>query len=108
MLLTRLPGEITPAFNPHARGTMCGGKPVPAPEAAQLMRAPLALRDSTPLAVRFSTSAGIPHGRRQRLPGAPVHKVPTRGGSDSADDPLTAVRSDLCLLSGRRRRAAAT
>jgi catalase len=33
--------------------------------------------------------------------------VPRVDGIDSAGDPLTAVRSDLYLLSGRRRRAAA-
>jgi catalase len=34
--------------------------------------------------------------------------VPRVDGIDSAGDPLTAVRSDIYLLSGRRRRAAAT
>jgi catalase len=33
--------------------------------------------------------------------------VPRVDGIDSAGDPLTAVRSELYLLSGRRRRAAA-
>jgi catalase len=48
-------------FRPaHAKGLLCGGTFVPAPQAADLTRAPHASRPSTPVTVRFSNSTGLP------------------------------------------------
>jgi catalase len=60
-VLDRLAGGVHPGFRPaHAKGTMYAGTFTPAPGAADLTRAPHATRPSTPVTVRFSTSAGIP------------------------------------------------
>jgi catalase len=54
-------GGIHPGFRPvHARGVMYNGTFTPSPGATKLTRAPHAARQSTPVTVRFSTSAGIP------------------------------------------------
>ncbi|HVW78704.1 MAG TPA: catalase family peroxidase [Alloacidobacterium sp.] len=44
----------------HAKGALLTGKFVPAAEARSLTRAPHIERESTPISVRFSDSAGIP------------------------------------------------
>jgi catalase len=44
----------------HAKGLMCAGTFTPAPEAAQLTRAPHASRPSTPVTVRYSNASGVP------------------------------------------------
>src|SRR5437763_35984 len=44
----------------HAKGLMCSGTFAPAPEAAQLTRAPHANRPATPVTVRYSNSTGVP------------------------------------------------
>jgi catalase len=44
----------------HAKGLMCSGTFTPAPEAAQLTRAPHASRPSTPVTVRYSNAPGVP------------------------------------------------
>jgi catalase len=50
-----------PGFRPvHAKGALVTGTFTPSSEAASLTRAPHANRDSTPVTVRFSDSAGIP------------------------------------------------
>ena len=50
-----------PGFRPaHAKGVMLTGVFTPAPHAGQLTRAPHVLRSSTPVAVRFSNSTGLP------------------------------------------------
>src|SRR4029453_15142987 len=52
---------LHPGFRPaHAKGLMCTGTFTPAPEAAQLTRAPHASRPSTPVTVRYSNSTGVP------------------------------------------------
>ena len=57
----KLAGGVHPGFRPaHARGVMYSGTFTPSPGAAKLTRAPHAARPSTPVTVRFSTSAGIP------------------------------------------------
>jgi catalase len=54
-------GGIHPGFRPaHAKGAFCIGTFAPSPEAAALTRAPHAARPSTPVAVRFSDSSGLP------------------------------------------------
>jgi catalase len=59
--LDRLSGGIHAGFRPvHARGAMVAGTFTPAPEAANLTRAPHAARPSTPVTVRFSLSSGLP------------------------------------------------
>ena len=59
--LDHLAGGIHPGFRPvHAKGTMYSGTFTPAPGAAELTRAPHAVRPSTPVTVRFSLAAGIP------------------------------------------------
>ncbi len=59
--LDQLAGGTHPGFRPvHARGMMCAGTFTPSAEAAKLTRAPHANRPSTPVTVRFSTSAGVP------------------------------------------------
>jgi catalase len=60
-VLDTLSGGVHPGFRPvHAKGTMYAGMFVPAPDAADLTRAPHAARPSTPITVRFSLSSGIP------------------------------------------------
>jgi catalase len=50
-----------PGFRPvHAKGALVTGTFKPSSEAASLTRAPHANRESTPVTVRFSDSAGIP------------------------------------------------
>jgi catalase len=52
---------LHPGFRPaHAKGLMCAGTFTPAPEAAQLTRAPHAHQSATPVTVRFSDSTGVP------------------------------------------------
>jgi catalase len=52
---------LHPGFRPaHAKGLMCSGAFAPSPEAANLTRAPLASRPSTPVTVRYSNSTGVP------------------------------------------------
>jgi catalase len=52
---------LHPGFRPvHAKGLMCAGAFTPAPEAAQLTRAPHASRPTTAVTVRYSDSAGVP------------------------------------------------
>ena len=59
--LDRLAGGVHPGFRPvHARGLMYSGTFTPSPGAAQLTRAPHAVRPTTPITVRFSLAAGIP------------------------------------------------
>ena len=59
-VLDQLSGGVHPGFRPvHAKGVMFSGTFVPAPDAAELTRAPHASRPSTPLTVRFSASSGI-------------------------------------------------
>jgi catalase len=58
--LDALPG-LHPGSRPvHAKGLMCAGTFTPAPEAAQLTRAPHASRPSTPVTVRYSNASGVP------------------------------------------------
>ncbi len=60
-VLDKLSGGVHPGFRPaHAKGTMYSGTFTPATDAASLMRASHASRASTPVTVRFSTSAGVP------------------------------------------------
>jgi catalase len=60
-VLDKLSGGVHPGFRPaHAKGTMYSGTFTPATDAASLTRAPHATRASTPVTVRFSTSAGVP------------------------------------------------
>lgn len=60
-VLDQLAGGTHPGFRPaHAKGTMYAGTFTPTPAAAGLTRAPHATRPSTPVTVRFSTSAGLP------------------------------------------------
>jgi catalase len=60
-VLDQLSGGVHPGLRPaHAKGTMYAGTFIPAPGAADLTRAPHAARPSTPVTVRFSTSAGLP------------------------------------------------
>jgi len=50
-----------PGFRPaHAKGILLTGTFTPAPDAADLTRAPHATRPSTPVVVRFSNSTGLP------------------------------------------------
>jgi catalase len=52
---------LHPGFRPaHAKGLMCAGTFTPAPQAANLTRAPHASRPSTPVTVRYSDSTGLP------------------------------------------------
>jgi catalase len=56
-----LSGGVHPGFRPvHAKGVMCSGSFQASPDAATLTRAPHALRQSTPITVRFSIAAGVP------------------------------------------------
>ncbi len=53
---------LHPGHRPaHAKGIMFTGTFTPSPEAASLTRAPQIERESTPVTVRFSNSAGIPN-----------------------------------------------
>lgn len=48
-------------FRPaHAKGAMCSGIFIPAPEAVNLTRAPHVTRPETPVIVRFSDASGLP------------------------------------------------
>ena len=59
--LDKLARGVHPGFRPvHARGLMYSGTFTPSPGAAQLTRAPHAVRPTTPITVRFSLAAGIP------------------------------------------------
>lgn len=52
---------LHPGFRPaHAKGVLVTGIFTPAPEAAELTRAPHIARQSTPVTVRFSNSTGLP------------------------------------------------
>ena len=52
---------LHPGFRPvHAKGLMCSGTFTPSSAAKTLTRAPHCARQSTPVIVRFSNSAGIP------------------------------------------------
>ena len=52
---------LHPGFRPaHAKGLLLSGLFTPSPEAVSLTRAPHALRESTPVTVRFSNSTGLP------------------------------------------------
>ncbi|WP_010587281.1 catalase family peroxidase [Schlesneria paludicola] len=60
-VLDTLAGGVHAGFRPaHAHGVMYSGMFAPTPEAATLTRAPHAVRESTPVTVRFSVSAGVP------------------------------------------------
>jgi catalase len=53
---------LHPGLRPaHAKGMMCSGTFTPAPQAAQLTRAPHASRPSTPVTVRYSDATGLPN-----------------------------------------------
>src|SRR5262245_6435116 len=59
--LDKLSGGVHAGFRPaHAKGVMCSGSFQPSMDAAKLTRAPHALRQSTPITVRFSLAAGVP------------------------------------------------
>jgi catalase len=59
--LDDLSGGVHPGFRPaHAKGLMVAGTFAPSPEAAELTRAPHAVRPSTPVTVRYSDSTGLP------------------------------------------------
>src|SRR5262245_40485502 len=59
--LDKVSGGVHPGFRPaHAKGVMCSGSFQPSQGAAKLTRAPHALRQSTPITVRFSLAAGVP------------------------------------------------
>ena len=52
---------LHPGFRPaHAKGVMLSGTFTPSREAASLTRAPHAVRQSTPVTVRFSNGTGLP------------------------------------------------
>jgi catalase len=52
---------LHPGYRPaHAKGLICSGIFTPAPEAADLTRAPHARRPSTPVTVRYSDQTGLP------------------------------------------------
>ncbi len=60
-VLDELSGGVHPGFRPaHAKGLMCAGTFHPSREAAELTRAPHAVRPSTPVTVRYSDSTGLP------------------------------------------------
>src|SRR3954454_23568101 len=60
-VLDQLAGGIHAGFRPaHAKGLMCAGTFHPSREAAELTRAPHAVRPSTPVTVRYSDSTGLP------------------------------------------------
>src|SRR5258706_1093022 len=60
-VLDELAGGVHLGFRPaHAKGLMCAGTFRPSREAAELTRAPHAVRPSTPVTVRYSDSTGIP------------------------------------------------
>jgi catalase len=59
-VLDQLAGGVHAGFRPaHAHGLMYMGTFTPTPDAATLTRAPHAIASSTPVTVRFSTSAGM-------------------------------------------------
>src|SRR5947209_1555133 len=59
--LDQLAGGVHAGFRPaHAKGLMCAGTFHPSREAAELTRAPHAVRPSTPVTVRYSDSTGLP------------------------------------------------
>jgi catalase len=59
--LDKIAGGIHPGFRPvHAKGILLTGVFTPSSQAASLTRAPHIQRNSTPVTVRFSDSAGIP------------------------------------------------
>jgi catalase len=52
---------LHPGFRPaHAKGILLTGTFTPGPEATELTKAPHAMRESTPVTVRFSNSTGVP------------------------------------------------
>jgi len=52
---------LHPGYRPaHAKGIMLNGTFTPSSQAASLTRAPHAMRNSTPVTVRFSNSTGLP------------------------------------------------
>jgi len=56
-----LSGGVHSGFRPaHAKGLMCAGTFCPSRDAAELTRAPHAVRPSTPVTVRYSDSTGLP------------------------------------------------
>jgi catalase len=60
-VLDELSGGVHPGFRPaHAKGLMVAGAFAPSPEAVKLTRAPHAVRPSTPVTVRYSSSTGLP------------------------------------------------
>jgi catalase len=60
-VLDQLAGGVHAGFRPaHAKGLMCDGMFNPSREAAELTRAPHAVRPSTPVTVRYSDSTGFP------------------------------------------------
>lgn len=60
-VLDVLAGGVHTGLRPaHAKGLMCEGTFTPAPEAAQLTRAPHANRPSTRVTVRYSDGTGVP------------------------------------------------
>src|SRR5438045_2793720 len=60
-VLDQLSGGVHAGFRPaHAKGLMCAGTFHPSREAADLTRAPHAVRPATPVTVRYSDSPGIP------------------------------------------------
>ncbi|MDB5390990.1 MAG: Catalase-related peroxidase [Planctomycetaceae bacterium] len=70
-VLDQLAGGVHPGFRPaHAHGLMYSGTFSPSPEAATLTRAPHASRQSTPITVRFSVSAGMPGIGENETPGS--------------------------------------
>lgn len=55
-------GGVHPGYRPaHAKGILLSGTFTPSSQAAGLTRAPHAVRPSTPVAVRFSDSTGLPN-----------------------------------------------
>jgi catalase len=60
-VLDELSGGVHPGFRPaHAKGLMCIGLFQPSRQAAELTRAPHAVRPATPVTVRYSNSTGNP------------------------------------------------
>jgi catalase len=78
-VLDKLSGGVHPGFRPvHARGVVYSGTFTPSPGAANLTRAPHAARPSTPIAVRFSLSAGVPTVADNDLTGASPQAIAVR------------------------------
>src|SRR5437667_7227714 len=60
-IIDELAGGVHPGFRPaHAKGLMCAGTFTPSRQAAELTRAPHAVRPSTSVTVRYSDSTGLP------------------------------------------------